>query len=255
MLTGRFQLAAPRREAPAKTAVVLAFGPRTGGPPADAAPWTAGRPGCPADDAAPRSATATRPRWARSISLPAGVDAADPGLGDGRAGPRRDDPGADARGVAASGSGATRASSRTLLAQPGVRGRHRQRLQRRDPPRGAAAAVPQALDPRRRGGRRAVPRDASDARRRDRACCASACRRHSRSRSATSWPSTTRAAQPCPRCGTRITEVKRGRLRHVVLPGLPALTRRRLRSGRERRRPGAFAGCLRIWPTLMLAGR
>ena len=37
MLTGRFQLARPAVKHPSKTAVVLSFGSRTGGPPADAA--------------------------------------------------------------------------------------------------------------------------------------------------------------------------------------------------------------------------
>src|SRR4026209_1126518 len=40
MLTGRFQLAAPREKLPSKTAVVLGFGPRAGAP-SDSASWTA----------------------------------------------------------------------------------------------------------------------------------------------------------------------------------------------------------------------
>ena len=50
MLTGRFQLAGPGDKIPAKTAVVLGFGPRSGGP-ADAAAWTAGADWLPADEA------------------------------------------------------------------------------------------------------------------------------------------------------------------------------------------------------------
>ena len=42
MLTGRFQLAAKGEKAPAGTAVELELGPRRGGPPPDAASWTAG---------------------------------------------------------------------------------------------------------------------------------------------------------------------------------------------------------------------
>ena len=34
-----------------------------------------------------------------------------------------------------------------------------------------------------------------------------------------------KGGQPCPRCGTRITEVRAGRVHHVLLPRLPALGR------------------------------
>ena len=78
--------------------------------------------------------------------------------------------------------------------QPGVRGGDRQRLLGRDPVRGAPPALPQALVPRRRGDRRPVRRHARDAGGVRRASCGSACRRPSRSRSATTWPSTTAAA-------------------------------------------------------------
>ena len=134
--------------------------------------------------------------------------------------------------------------------QPGVRGRDRQRLQRRDPARRAAAARSgsgRAWRPRRstrctrRRGRRSRTRSRS---------CASACRRRSRRRSATSSRSTTRAGRPCPRCGTRITEVTRGRVRHVVLPGLPALTGGASAApGRRGRWTGADQGILRTWPS------
>ncbi len=65
MLTGRFQLAAPGDRQPAKTAVVLGFGPRSGSP-ADAAPWTNGADWMPSDGQPSRSAIGTRRRWARS---------------------------------------------------------------------------------------------------------------------------------------------------------------------------------------------
>ena len=66
MLTGRFQLAAPEAKHPTKTALVIGLGPRTGGPPKGAAKWTRGAPGCRPTAHRPRSATATRRRWARS---------------------------------------------------------------------------------------------------------------------------------------------------------------------------------------------
>ena len=71
MLTGRFQLAGRGEKAPAGVAVELGFGPRDGGPPADAAAVDRrsamaagrrrGRRSC---------ATATRRRWARSTCCP-----------------------------------------------------------------------------------------------------------------------------------------------------------------------------------------
>ena len=93
MLTGRFQLAAPGEKLPTKTAVVLGFGAarrrRRPTPPR----WTARRRlAAGRRRAAPRSATATRPRWARSTCCPAGVDRPVPGLGETEQGPDADDP-------------------------------------------------------------------------------------------------------------------------------------------------------------------
>ena len=51
MLTGRFQLAGRGEKAPGGVAVELSFGPRTGGPPGDAATWTSGAPWLPEDAA------------------------------------------------------------------------------------------------------------------------------------------------------------------------------------------------------------
>jgi formamidopyrimidine-DNA glycosylase len=49
MLTGRVQLAGPGVRRPTATSVVLAFGPRAFGPPSDAARWTRGAPWLGAD--------------------------------------------------------------------------------------------------------------------------------------------------------------------------------------------------------------
>ena len=91
MLTGRFQLAAPGDKLPAKTAVVLGFGPRTGRP-RDAARWTRGAAWLPADDA-PAEVRYRDPTQMGKIYLqPAGVERDVPGLGDPDQGPDADDP-------------------------------------------------------------------------------------------------------------------------------------------------------------------
>jgi formamidopyrimidine-DNA glycosylase len=75
MLTGRFQLAAPGDKLPAKTAVVLAFGPREGGPD-DAAAWTSGAKWLPADDARPEVRYRDPTQMGKIYLRPAGVDRA-----------------------------------------------------------------------------------------------------------------------------------------------------------------------------------
>ena len=209
MLTGRFQLAAPGAKLPTKTAVVLGFG-RAGAPRGSSrAAWTAGATWLPADDATPEVRYRDPTQMGKVYLLPAGVERAVPGLGADEIGPGRRRPGADPRGLARADPAAP-GRAQEPAPQPGVRRRHRQRLQRRDPPRGAAAAVPQALDARAGGGRRAVRGDARDPRDARSRSCASGSRRRSRRRSATSSRSTCKGGQPCPRCGTRITEVKAG---------------------------------------------
>ena len=85
MLTGRFQLAAPGDEAADQDrgrARVRAARRRRR---ADAAAWTRGRRlAAGRRRARRRSAIATRPRWARSTCVPAGVDRPVPGLGTRR---------------------------------------------------------------------------------------------------------------------------------------------------------------------------
>ncbi len=98
MLTGRFQLAAPGVKHPSKTAVVLGFGdrgdPRAGGAPGapgDAAPWTAGSPWMPADDAPVEVRYRDPTQMGKVYLRPAGVERPIPGLGDDQ-GPDADDP-------------------------------------------------------------------------------------------------------------------------------------------------------------------
>jgi formamidopyrimidine-DNA glycosylase len=91
MLTGRFQLAAPSEKLPTKTAVVLAFGPRSGGP-SDAADWTRGAAWLPADDARPEIRYRDPTQMGKIYLRPAGVDRPIPGLGGSDQGPDADDP-------------------------------------------------------------------------------------------------------------------------------------------------------------------
>jgi formamidopyrimidine-DNA glycosylase len=91
MLTGRFQLAAPGDKLPAKTAFVLGFGARTG-PPGDAAPWTAGAAWLPADDARPEVRYRDPTQMGKVYLRPAGIERPVPGLGAPDQGLDADDP-------------------------------------------------------------------------------------------------------------------------------------------------------------------
>jgi len=91
MLTGRFQLAVPGDKLPAKTAVVLGFGVREAGPD-DAAPWTAGAAWLPADAARCEVRYRDPTQMGKIYLRPAGVDRPVPGLGEPGQGPDADDP-------------------------------------------------------------------------------------------------------------------------------------------------------------------
>jgi formamidopyrimidine-DNA glycosylase len=91
MLTGRFQLARPSGKRPPKTAFVLAFGPRQGAP-KDVARWTVGASWLPAD-AAPVEVRYTDPTQMGKVYLaPAGVARAIPGYAPDERGPDADSP-------------------------------------------------------------------------------------------------------------------------------------------------------------------
>ncbi|MFL5724862.1 MAG: Fpg/Nei family DNA glycosylase [Chloroflexota bacterium] len=93
MLTGRFQLAAPGEKLPTKTAVVLAFGSRAGAP-ARPARWTRGADWMPADDAVVEIRYRDPTQMGKVYILPADVRRTVPGLSDGsELGPDADDPG------------------------------------------------------------------------------------------------------------------------------------------------------------------
>jgi formamidopyrimidine-DNA glycosylase len=86
MLTGRFQLAAHGERPPAATALELAFGSRTGSP-ADAAPWTAGASWLPADDAPVTVRYRDSTQMGKVYLLPEGLVRPVPGMGDVEFGP------------------------------------------------------------------------------------------------------------------------------------------------------------------------
>jgi formamidopyrimidine-DNA glycosylase len=92
MLTGRFQLAPPAEKLPTKTAVVMSFGPRLARPKASA-PWTRRASWMPADDATVEVRYRDPTQMGKVYLLPAGVDRSVPGLDDGELGPDADDPG------------------------------------------------------------------------------------------------------------------------------------------------------------------
>jgi formamidopyrimidine-DNA glycosylase len=91
MLTGRFQLAVPSVALPSKTAVVLGFGGRVDRVRKPAA-WTARATWLPADDATPEIRYRDPTQMGKVYLLPAGVDRPVPGLTDGQLGPDADDP-------------------------------------------------------------------------------------------------------------------------------------------------------------------
>jgi formamidopyrimidine-DNA glycosylase len=91
MLTGRFQLAAPGDKLPTKTAVVLAFGPREK-PVGRAATWTKGAAWLPDDGADVEVRYRDPTQMGKVYLLPAGLPRSVPGLADGEIGPDADDP-------------------------------------------------------------------------------------------------------------------------------------------------------------------
>jgi formamidopyrimidine-DNA glycosylase len=90
MLTGRFQLAAPGTKLPGKTALVLGFGPRAGRPPG-AARWTREASWLPADDAPAEIRYRDPTQMGKVYLVPAGVERSIPGY-DTSLGPDADDP-------------------------------------------------------------------------------------------------------------------------------------------------------------------
>ena len=93
MLTGRFQLAGPGVKLPSKTAVILGFGPRSKPARSRPAAWTRDATWLPAADAHPEIRYRDPTQMGKVYLLPAGVDRPVPGLGEDEIGPDVDDPG------------------------------------------------------------------------------------------------------------------------------------------------------------------
>lgn len=91
MLTGRFQLADPKAKRPQKTSVVLGFGARPG-PPRDTARWTRGAGWLPRDDAPIDVRYRDPSQMGKVYLVPDGSGRPVPGLDDDQ-GPDADDPG------------------------------------------------------------------------------------------------------------------------------------------------------------------
>jgi formamidopyrimidine-DNA glycosylase len=91
MLTGRLQLAAPEVKRPPNTAVVLAFGERTHGP-RDHAAWTKGASWVPRDASEAEVRYRDPSQMGKVYLLPAGVTRPVAGLEDADQGPDADDP-------------------------------------------------------------------------------------------------------------------------------------------------------------------
>jgi formamidopyrimidine-DNA glycosylase len=79
MLTGRFQLAAPGTKSPPRTALIVRFGPRPAAPP-DAATWTTGATWLPADDADVEVRYRDPSQMGKVYLMPAGVTRTVPGF-------------------------------------------------------------------------------------------------------------------------------------------------------------------------------
>jgi formamidopyrimidine-DNA glycosylase len=92
MLTGRFQLAGPGMKLPTKTAVVLGFGPMGSRGRFKPAAWTRDAAWMPAADAHPEIRYRDPTQMGKVYLLPKGADRTVPGLDEGEIGPDVDDP-------------------------------------------------------------------------------------------------------------------------------------------------------------------
>lgn len=91
MLTGRFQLATPSDKRPTKTALVLRFGGR-GSPPRRVAGWTKRAAWLPADSADVEVRYRDPTQMGKVYLLPTGLERPVPGMAPGELGPDADDP-------------------------------------------------------------------------------------------------------------------------------------------------------------------
>ena len=244
MLTGRFQLAAPGEKLPPKTAVILGFGAagthlrqtpprgRTG------AAWL------PADEAGAEIRYRDPSQMGKVYLLPTGVARPVAGLRGRGAGPGRGLTRADARGLARADPAAP-GRAEVAPPKPGLRRRDRQRLQRRDPARGASSARSASARPSRpRRSTRCTRRPASTLAQRDRRPAGAGAADVRETGSRLPGGPSPRAARPCPRCGTRLSEVELAQRGDDLVSGLPAL-----RSADRQHLPRSGSGSSAICPT------
>jgi formamidopyrimidine-DNA glycosylase len=92
MLTGRFQLAGPGTKLPTKTAVVLGFGPMASRGRFKPAAWTNDGAWMPPSDGHPEIRYRDPTQMGKVYLLPKGTDRTVPGLNEGEIGPDVDDP-------------------------------------------------------------------------------------------------------------------------------------------------------------------
>ena len=235
MLTGRFQLAAPGTKLPTQDG----RGPRRSGPRSTAprgrrrAAGRRARPGCPADDAAVEVRYRDPTQMGKVYLLPAGVDRPCPGWATDEIGPDADDPDLTLeawRERIRRHPGELKNLLRNQAFVAGIGNAYSDEIlhaARLLPFRKRSTLAAEEVDALYDG-------DAHDARATRSTSCASAFRRRSRRRSATSWRSTTRAASlPALRDADHRGQARR--LRDVVLPRLPALEARARPRGRTKR--------------------
>ena len=209
MLTGRFQLAARGEKAPAGTAVELAFGPRTGGPPPDAAGWTRGAAWLPGDDAPVMVRYRDPTQMGKVYLLPAGVDRAVPGMGPGEMGPDALDPALTLEAWRARIRKHPGELKNLLRNQAFVAGignaysdeiLHAARLQ---PFRKRSSLAPEEVDELYRG-------HALDARGGSACCCGERVPPTFEKQVRDHLAVHNRGGEACPRCGTKVTQVSAG---------------------------------------------
>ena len=92
MLTGRLSLARASDKHPTKTAVILGFGPGRRPRGSKPASWTRGASWLPAPESSPEVRYRDPTQMGKVYVLPAGVEREVPGLGPGEMGPEVDDP-------------------------------------------------------------------------------------------------------------------------------------------------------------------
>lgn len=205
MLKGRFQLASPGTRPPAGLAAVLAFTERPG-PPDDAAPWTRGAGWLPADSAGAEIRYRDPSQMGKVYVLEAGTTRSVPGL-DADQGPDADDPTLDLeawRQRIRRHPGELKALLRNQAFVAGIGNAYSDEILHAaglDPFRRRSSLAPEEVDGLHRATRDVLAAAAELLRRRVPPTFENQVRDH--------LVVHRRGGQPCPRCGTRLSEVAR----------------------------------------------